>query len=136
MKRSLRSGYTLIELLVVLLILSLLAGLAGPRLSTAYDSASIAFERDDILAQISGLGYLAFQQDGGFDLHVYPLPKNSPMRQRKTMLELPEGWRLRTKIPIRYFANGACSGGTVFLQYEDREFRVQLIPPFCQARME
>ena len=70
-----KSAYTLVELLVVLLIFSLLAGMAVPRLITMYDSVQAAYERDEILSRISGLTYQAFKQGKKFKLTHYPVEK-------------------------------------------------------------
>ncbi|EDN68910.1 hypothetical protein BGP_1299 [Beggiatoa sp. PS] len=49
-------------------------------------------------------------------------------------LELPEGWHVRAKRPILFRANGACSGGIVYLYYQQQKYRIQLIPPFCEPK--
>ena len=131
-KHGCHFGYTLIEIVVVLVIFSLLAGLAVPRLTTLYDSLQTAYQRDDVLARLSGLGYLAFQQGSDFELTAYPPAESTTAKQP---LELPDGWQYRTETPIHFFANGACSGGLVYLNYQSREFGVQLEPPFCEPQL-
>ncbi len=127
-------GYTLIEIVVVLVIFSLLAGLALPRLTTMYDSVQTAYERDEVLARLGGLGYLAFQQGLDFELISYPPEQLALSPTENFPLELPKGWEVRTETPIHFFANGVCSGGEVYLIYQGREFSsVQLEPPFCSV---
>jgi len=135
-KRGRQFGYTLLEIVVVLLIFSLLAGLAMPRLTSMYDSVQTAYQRDDVLARLGSLGYLAFQQGRDFELVSYPLEESTleASATDKSPLELPDGWQVRTERPIRFFANGVCSGGLVYLIYQGREFQVQLHPPFCKPQ--
>jgi len=158
------SAYTLVELLVVLLIFSLLSGIAVPRLITLYDSMQSAYERDEILSRISSLNYQAFKQGKKFKLTQYPIEKQEIVALEESAetdtneeeieyletseesvkvieivedvpLELPEGWTLRTESPILFRANGVCSGGMIYLQYEQAEFPVKLTPPFCRATL-
>jgi general secretion pathway protein G len=72
-KHHYQYGYTLLELVVVLLLFSLLAGITIPRLTTMYDSFKNAYERDEVLAHLDSLGYIAFQYAREFDLKTYPL---------------------------------------------------------------
>ncbi|MDM8558490.1 prepilin-type N-terminal cleavage/methylation domain-containing protein [Candidatus Parabeggiatoa sp. HSG14] len=143
-----QQGFTLLELLVVLVVLSLLTGLAAPRLVAMYDSFHASLERDEVLIQLGKLNYLAFQQGHDFELTTYPLVqkisteyeeiKSEIIDKKKTInnfLELPEGWRVHTKIPILFRANGVCSGGLIYLNHQIQEFRVQLAPPFCQPKL-
>jgi len=45
-----------------------------------------------------------------------------------------EGWTLRTNTPILFRANGVCNGGIIYLRYyNEAEFPVKLMPPFCRA---
>jgi len=136
------SGYTLIELLVVLVLFSLLAGIVVPRLTTMYDSLQAAYERDEMLVRLGGLNYWAFQQRRDFVLTAYPdnqdkgsQTNDKPVNPEPLPFELPEGWQLRAETPIRFRANGACTGGIVFLQHQDRKYRVQLKPPFCKPKI-
>lgn len=124
-------GYTLIEIVLVLFIVGLLSGLAVPRLTTIYDNLQVAFTRDEIFAQLSHLSYQAFHQARDLTLTTYPLQKQENT-QDSLPLELPVGWQIQAKEPILFHANGVCTGGTVYLYYQNLEFRVQLTPPFCQ----
>ena len=131
-KHGSQLGYTLIEIVVVLVIFSLLAGIAVPRLTTLYDSLQTAYERDEVLARLGGLGYLAFQQGSDFELIAYP-PLESTAA--KPPLELPDGWQYHTETPIHFYANGACTGGLVYLNYQGQTFGVKLAPPFCEPQL-
>ncbi|HIE00219.1 MAG TPA: prepilin-type N-terminal cleavage/methylation domain-containing protein [Thiotrichaceae bacterium] len=125
-------GFTLIELLVVLLLFSLLAGLAIPRLTTMYESTQAAYERDEVLARLGELGYLAFQHRRDFSLMIYPPDEQE--ESDEIPLELPEGWQVRAEAPILFFANGACKGGLVYLSHDGQTFEVELEAPFCKPR--
>jgi general secretion pathway protein G len=118
-------AYTLIELLVVLVILGLLTGLVTPRLLTLYNRAQMAYQRDDVLLQLSHLNYAAWQQGRKFELAVYP-DANLP-------LDLPPGWTLEAKPAIIYYPNGACSGGEVIARYAEETRVFQLEAPFCRS---
>lgn len=123
-------GYTLLELLIVLLIISLVTALIMPRLFNMYSRWQAAYERDDVFARVGSLGYLAFQRGIDFDLTRWPAATGEQIP-----LELPVGWSLTTQAPIHFFANGACSGGTVFLHYQAQSFQLTLQPPFCRPEI-
>lgn len=154
-------GYTLLELLVVLLIFSLLAGVALPRLTSMYGSMQRAYERDEILAQLASLNYVAFQQGRDIELTTFPPIKSEaedvqdnelteivpqqennyqkqPIEKPDYYLNLPTSWQIETKSPIMFFANGACSGGEVVLTYQAQPplaMTVKMNPPFCQPEL-
>lgn len=129
MRKQVSFGYTLIELVIVLLILGLLSGLVVPKLVTLYHRFHLNLERETILIRISQLGYLAFQQARSFKLNRYPA---EPDMTDLPPLELPAGWQLRTDKPILFQSNGVCSGGIVYLIYQEEETVLQLDSPFCQ----
>jgi len=150
-------GFTLMELLVVLFIISLISALAMPRLSTMFASVDAAFARDDVMAQINALGYKAQRQGHGFVLQQYPPAKSeedeevldesfiepdeqetqsSKRHHPEVPLKLPDGWRINSAKPVRYFSNGACSGGELLLSFKATQYRLELPPPFCQARFD
>jgi prepilin-type N-terminal cleavage/methylation domain-containing protein len=149
-------GYTLLELLVVLLIFSLLAGVALPRLTSMYGSMQRAYERDEILAQLASLNYVAFQQGRDIELTTFPpttikteddeltVPQEQtnyqmqPIKKSNNYLNLPTSWQIETKSPIMFFANGACSGGEIVLTYQAQPplaMTVKMNPPFCQPEL-
>ena len=132
-------GYTLLELLVVLLLLSLLTGLIMPRLSNLYQSGVRTFQLEDLLQQISGLGYQAYQQGKSYRW----LPAQEVTDSKKAVLPpafepppltLPDGWQIDTETAIDYYANGVCTGGIVTLQQAQFKQQWQLEPPLCQPK--
>lgn len=120
-------GFTLLELMIVLFIVALLAGMVAPRLITFYDSVQAAYERDEVFSRLNELAYQAFQRTQDFTLTTYPAPEKNP-------LELPQGWQLVAEKPIKFRANGACSGGNITLQYHQQLYHLTFNPPFCHLR--
>lgn len=123
-------GYTLLEMLIVLVLLGLLAGLALPRMQRLYESGQIAYEKEDILRQITSLGYVAFDEGRALTLSRYPSGQQDDMP-----LELPEGWSIHAEPPIHYRPNGVCSGGGLTLVYANRVYEFRLAPPLCKAEL-
>lgn len=121
-------GYTLLELLVVLLLLSLVAGLIMPRLSTLYESAVRSFQQEDLLQQIAGLGYKAYQQGKTYRLG----PLEDGQIALDPPLTIPEGWTINAETPIDYYPNGVCTGGVISLQQAFFAQQWLLEPPLCQ----
>lgn len=120
-------GYTLLELLIVLMLFSLLTALAIPRFVTLYASLTAAYQRDEVLRQIAGLGYRALSQ--GRELVIGEASASGAAE-----LALPEGWSVQAKPPIRYYRNGACAGGALELNAPQGTERLVLIPPLCQPQ--
>ncbi|SEH04852.1 Uncharacterised protein [Candidatus Venteria ishoeyi] len=125
----------MLEILIVLLLIGLLSALVMPRLSGIYDSIQAAMQRDEVFSQINALGYLAFQQKQGFVLESLPMVSST------LPLELPADWTLQTETPIYYLANGACSGGRIYLQYQqhteqEQNWVADLSPPFCHLQAD
>lgn len=121
-------GYTLLELLVVLVLLSLVTGLIMPRLTTLYESAVRAYQLQDVLQQIAGLGYQAYQQGKSYRLGAPKLPDQTD----SLSLTLPEDWQVSAEPAIEYYANGVCTGGIITLQHATFSQQWQLNPPLCQ----
>jgi general secretion pathway protein G len=120
-------GYTLLELLVVILLLGVISGLAIPRLYALYESATRAFEREDLRRQIAALGYRAYVEARGFTLG-----DEEDTSLRSLPLAPPDGWQVAVTKPIAYHSNGVCSGGTLMLKHGGREEYLTLEPPLCQ----
>lgn len=116
------------EILLVILFLGLLTGLVMPRLSTLYERIVLAYEQDEVLQKIGGLGYLAFSQGLEFTLRRYPLAETDPLYPH---FQLPDGWELTAEPAIEYQANGICRGGRVQVAYRRQAFELRLTPPFC-----
>ncbi|MEK7991683.1 MAG: prepilin-type N-terminal cleavage/methylation domain-containing protein [Thiotrichaceae bacterium] len=129
-------GYTLLELMIVLFIFALLTGLVAPRLMAMYDSVQAAYQREEIMSQISSLSYQAYRKGLNFSFKTYPFTADNPdyeILQKNIKLELTKNWTLSANEPIIFRANGACSGGIINLQNDSLSYQVKLIPPFCRA---
>jgi len=113
--------------MVVLLLLSLVAGVAFPRLMRVYDATKTRYQRDDVLAQISALGYLAYQRGQMLEL------RNSTATL--PLLSLPQGWSMQAEAPIIYTSNGVCEGGKIVLIYGESRVDIELPPPYCQPQI-
>jgi len=122
-------GYTLLELLVVLLLLSLVTGLIMPRINNLYDSAVRAFQLQDVLQQVSGLGYQAYQQGKNWRLGQ---TEDSVDNLPEPPLTMPEGWAISADSPIDYYSNGICTGGIIILQNKQFIQPWKLQAPLCQ----
>lgn len=101
-----------------------------PRLSNLYLSSIRAFQLQDILLQISGLGYQANQQGKIYRLGVL----ESGQEPLAPPITLPDGWSISTNTPIDYSDNGICTGGIVTLQKELFSQQWLLEAPLCQPK--
>ena len=118
------SGYSLVEVIVVLVLLSLVTSLVIPNIFSTLDRFRFRSNQDEVLIQLSGLGYLAYQKQQTIVLY--------PDDDLSDVLELPEGWAIELEGPIRYQANGICLGGTITLVYEQETEDFLLTAPFCR----
>jgi general secretion pathway protein G len=118
------SGFSLIEVIVVLVLLSLVTSVVIPNLSSTIDRFQLRSSKDEVLIQLSGLGYLAYQKQQAIVLY--------PEDDLGDVLELPEGWTIEIESPIRYQANGICLGGTITLVYKQAAKKFLLTAPFCR----
>ena len=116
-------GFTLLEMLVVLLIVGLLTSLGLPRLQRLAESLERANQRTSLIGQIEGLPYRAYASareiilDGGA----------SPA------IDIPANWQIKVAQPVRYSANGVCSGGRVSVRDPDGGEEVfTLKAPLCR----
>ena len=120
------AGYSLVEVIMVLVLLSLVTSAVIPSLSSTLDRFKLRSNQDEVLIQLSGLGYLAYQKQQTIVLH--------PEDDLGDVFDLPEGWDIEIKAPIRYEANGVCLGGTITLVYEQETENFLLIAPFCRPK--
>ena len=118
------SGYSLVEVIVVLVLLSLVTSVVIPNLSSTLDRFQLRSNQDEVLVQLSGLGYLAYQKQQAIVL--------DPDDDLGDFLELPEGWTIELEDPIKYQANGICLGGTITLVYGQKAEEFLLTAPFCR----
>ena len=117
-------GYSLIEVIVVLALLTLVTSIVIPNLSSTLDRFQLRSNQDEVLVQLSGLGYLAYQKQQAIVL--------DPDDDLGDFLELPEGWTIELEDPIKYQANGICLGGTITLVYGQKAEEFLLTAPFCR----
>lgn len=127
------TGFTLLELLVVLLITSLLAGLAAPRISDALERRRIDNGFRLLERQISLLRQRLIASGGALKLTQDILEK--PLTDGRPPFSPPEGFGVTIDREILFGANGACSGGDiVFVAPGGLQRRLILDPPFCLPR--
>lgn len=114
-------GFTLIELLVVLGLISVVTALAMPGLVSLYDSVARNVALNEIGSQINGLGRRAYES-------------GSPMTLSNNTIVLPDGWELKSAVPIVYSAQGACRGGSIQLMNQGELVRqITLKAPYCRV---
>ena len=125
------SGFSLLELLVVLSLLGLLTAITFPNIVNLYQSVNSRLQIDQLIDDINGLGYVAFNSTS--EIVLSNIPENTS-RQNAPVI-LPVGWRLAVVNPIRYLQNGACQGGEIQLFFEgELIIAKKLSPPFCRIK--
>ncbi|MGR8934457.1 MAG: pilus assembly FimT family protein [Gammaproteobacteria bacterium] len=120
------SGYTLFELLVVILLMSLVGSIIFPQLDSMLERTRSSFDKETVINQIAGLGYLAYAKREKILLSDYP------NTEQRLPIDLPEGWKLSADPPIVYFASGICSGGSLIASNSEKRLRLTLDAPFCR----
>lgn len=114
----------MLELVVVFFLFALLAGLALPNLSKAYDSWQRNLILTDIELSINQLGLRAVES------HKMIVLEND-MDWSRIALELPENVSVSVSGPIYYYPNGVCSGGTLLITVDAIENQYELQAPYC-----
>lgn len=144
-RRGDSGGFTLLEILLVVAFVGLMAGIAGPRLSTLYDRLMFAYRETDVLRQINDIGVAALTR--GTDLRLAtqppPPPGSRPPGQQKppvlrpaetVHLGLPAGWQVIAEPPIEYRLDGFCKGGKIAIVADGRRSDWRLDAPHCFAK--
>jgi prepilin-type N-terminal cleavage/methylation domain-containing protein len=125
-----QAGFTLLELLVVMLLTGMIAGLAAPRFYEAFQRRQRESDFRLTEQRVVLLRHRLLAQATEFELDAESVAKTLP--DGYVALELPEGFRLDVPKPIRFSANGACSGGSLSIVSADRERReLNFTAPFC-----
>ena len=125
------SGFSLLELLVVLSLLGLLTAITFPNIVNLYQSVGSRLQIDQIIDDINGLGYGAFNSSS--EIVLNNIPENTD--RQNAPINLPVGWRLAVVNPIQYLQNGACQGGEIRLFFEgELIISKKLTPPFCRIK--
>ena len=125
------SGFSLLELLVVLSLLGLLTAITFPNIVNLYQSVGSRLQIDQIIDDINGLGYGAFNSSS--EIILNNIPENTG--RQNAPINLPVGWRLAVVNPIQYRQNGACQGGEIRLFFEgELIISKKLTPPFCRIK--
>ena len=140
LSNSAESGFTLLEILMVVFFLSLLVGIAVPRLSAIYERTLFRYRESNVVRQIADLGTAALKR--GVELRLTtqpPAPGNGtqtapppPLRPAEDVrLALPPGWRVVAEPPIEYRYDGFCTGGSISILAGSVRSDWRLEPPHC-----
>lgn len=101
-------GFTLIEMLVVLVLLSLMMGIAMPKLWNFYQRRTEQVQVDHVLYRIADLRQAAKHQGE-------PLFINPSDFAPKGQVPLPSDWKLNQMQQLRFLTNGVTNGGEIKL---------------------
>lgn len=118
-------GYTLLELVVVMAILAMATAMTAPAGYRMIRSWQEATQVDDVMQQLERLPS-AVRASGN--------PLLVAAKGGIGLIDLPQGWTLQMKTPLRVQANGACpdAQGTLVTTHQAIEFRV--LAPFCRIQ--
>lgn len=126
-------GFTLIEVVVALVLLGLISGLALPNLTKLYERLEYSGQIETFVQRVDSLGIEASQRSLAFLLRSRDGQLIGPAA--KMIGPVPGDWRIEVAEPVRYFRNGACSGGSLRVLSEDREILgLRLSAPHCRVR--
>ena len=119
-------GFTLVETIVVLALIALVTSIVFPNFTRLYDSTVLGSQKEDILGQISDLGFRAYIEGRGFKL------TNLRGGDTQSVVAVPEGWVVSTMQPVIYKLNGVCLGGEVTLSKGVQRETFLLKAPYCK----
>lgn len=123
--KCLNRGFTLLELLVVLTLIGIIAGMVGPRLFSVADKLRYRNELQSMQLAINALPVDALLSGRPRIIDTHGAAD----------LQLPDGWHVMAKKPIRYQTNGICLGGELVVLHGDSIVsQLNLEAPYCQWR--
>ena len=119
-------GFSLPEVLVVVAIVGLATAIVLPNFSKIIDRLESWAQKGRVVALVNRLGHEAHNRRSLID-------QNSFIENEGFKQYFPPGWALSGD--LIYLANGACSGGKIFLSYKDViVMQDELEAPFCQMK--
>ena len=119
-------GFTLVETIVVLALIALITSIVFPNFIKLYDNTILGSQKEDILSQISDLGFKAYVEGRHFRL------TNVQGGDMQAVVAIPDGWQLSTLEPVIYKPNGVCLGGEVTLSNGEQRETFKLKAPYCR----
>lgn len=122
--RNATKGFTLIELLIIVGLFAVVAAMAIPQMQATLDGERLLTSRDNLAAELDLARTLAVSRNATYEIQVnartgtYQIldtedPNNPPRSQK----QLEPGINLGnvSAAPIRFFARGYSSGGSLVL---------------------
>lgn len=119
----------MIEIVVVLVLIALAGSIVLPNLTTLYDKIKLRAQEDEILQQLSTLGFSAYNH--GRTIRLTDIGESGG----SDWIQLPDGWSLSVAHPIVYKHTGFCLGGDISLRIGDELSGYTLTPPHCQPKL-